>query len=209
LNQLDGREVCRAVLDAVPEGLEVRLFIGIHHNGYTDYMGPMLEESLTWPELSGYDLHGTETFPLEPWTARLWDSARRAGKFTKAHAGEFAGPDFIRRVLNELGVTRLEHGVRAVEDPQLVEELARRGIVLDVCPWSNIKLGVAPSFREHPLNILVPSGVKCTINRDDPVSFGTTLAEEYKVLQDEMGFSDDVILVWYGTDLTPPWPMIA
>ena len=186
---VDGRAVSEALRAAAPEELSVRVFLGIHHNGWTDRSRGFLAECLSWPLLEGLDLHGTETLPLEAWTGPLWREAREAGKFNKAHAGEFCGPDFVRLVLDELQVTRLEHGVRSVEDPGLVRELTARGVSLDVCPISNVKLGVAPSIEEHPLRALLKEGVTCTVSTDDPVSFGNTLQDEYENLAARAGFS--------------------
>src|SRR3954465_11717880 len=137
---LNGREVLAAIRSAVPRGLEVRVFLGIHHNGAGPTMRPVLEDALTWPDLAGIDLHGVESLPVEPWTAPYWAAARRAGKYTKAHAGEFMGADFVRRILDELQPQRIEHGVRAIEDSAVVAEIKSRGIALDVCPISNHKL---------------------------------------------------------------------
>jgi adenine deaminase len=186
---LDGREVLAAIRTAVPAGLEVRIFLGIHHNGFTPKMQPVLAEALTWPGLAGIDLHGTESFPLEPWTAEYWEAARRAGKFTKAHAGELMGAGFVRRVLDELKPQRLEHGIRAIEDPAVLAEIKRRGLALDVCPISNHKLVPGISLENHPIRRLVDAGVKVTVSTDDPLSFGNTLAHEYVALVERRGFS--------------------
>ena len=135
---LDGREVCDAIRAAVPSGLEVRIFFGIHHDGYTSKMAPMLEDALGWASLDGIDLHGTEPTPLGEWAEDYWRRARDAGKFTKAHAGEFCGPDFIRHVVENLGAQRIEHGIRAIEDSAVIDLLCERAIALDVCPISNV-----------------------------------------------------------------------
>lgn len=186
---LDGKAVAEAIKQAAPAGLPVRVFMGIHHDGYTERSRAFIEDSLNWESLDGLDLHGTETVPLEPWTADLWRRAREAGKETKAHAGEFAGPEFVRQVVEELGVTRIQHGVRAVESPGLVEELRNIGAALDVCPISNVKLGVVPDMARHPIRELVRSGVDCTVSTDDPVSFGNSLTGEYTALHTELGFT--------------------
>ncbi len=186
---LNGREVLAAIRTAVPAGLEVRIFLGIHHNGCTPQMKPLLAEALTWEGLAGIDLHGTESFPLEPWTADYWAAARRAGKFTKAHAGELMGADFVRRVLDELKPQRLEHGIRALEDPALIAEIKRRGVALDVCPISNHKLVPGISLENHPIRQLFDAGVKVTVSTDDPLSFGNTLADEYIGLVERRDFS--------------------
>lgn len=186
---LDGRAILAAIHAAVPAGLEVRVFLGIHHDGLGPAMRPVLEDALTWPGLAGIDLHGAETVPLDPWTRDYWAAARRAGKYTKAHAGEFMGADFIRRILEELQPDRIEHGVRAVEDPALVGALARRGLGLDVCPISNHKLMPGVTLADHPIRALFDAGVKVTVSTDDPLSFGNTLNEEYAALATHRGFT--------------------
>lgn len=186
---LDGREVCEAIRAAVPTGLEVRIFIGIHHDGWTSKMAPVLEDALRWDCLDGIDLHGAEDVPLGEWAAPYWRRAREAGKFTKAHAGEFMGPVFVRRCVEELGVTRIQHGVRSVEDPDTVAMLSDCGVALDVCPISNVKLAVVPDFTSHPLRSLLDAGIVCTVSTDDPISFGNTLGDDYRMLAEELGFS--------------------
>lgn len=193
---LHGREVCEAIRAAVPTGLEVRIFIGIHHEGWTPKMAPVLEDALRWDCLDGIDLHGAEDVPLGEWAAPYWRRATEAGKFTKAHAGEFMGPAFVRRCVEELGVTRIQHGVRSVEDSETVAMLRDRGVVLDVCPISNVKLAVVPEASAHPLRDLLDAGIVCTVSTDDPVSFGNSLADDYRMLSDAMGFSrSDLIRV--------------
>ena len=187
---LDGREVCDAIRAAVPKGLEVRIFLGIHHDGYTEKMGPVLESALRWENLDGIDLHGTEPTPLGDWAPDFWRRARDAGKFTKAHAGEFCGAWFVREVIEKLGAQRIEHGVRAVEDPEVVALLRDTGIALDVCPISNVKLRAVSSIQEHPIKRLLDSRVVCTVSTDDPISFGNTLEDEYELLARELGFSE-------------------
>jgi len=186
---LNGKEVLAAIKTAVPDGLEVRVFLGIHHNGAGPKMMPVLEEALGWSDLAGIDLHGTESFPIEPWTAPYWEAARKAGKYTKAHAGEFMGADFIKKIMDELRPSRIEHGVRAVESPTLVRELIQRGIGLDICPISNHKLMPGISLVNHPIRRLFDAGVKVTISTDDPISFGNRINDEYVALADRSGFS--------------------
>jgi adenosine deaminase len=186
---LNGREVFSAIRAAVPSGLEVRVFLGIHHNGAGEKMRPVLEEALGWQDLAGVDLHGPESCPLEPWSAEYWAAARRAGKITKAHAGEFLGADFVRRILDELQPDRLEHGVRAIEDRALLAEIKRRGVALDVCPISNHKLMPGVTLAHHPIRALFDAGVIVTVSTDDPISFGNTLSDEYVALAEQGGFT--------------------
>lgn len=114
----------------------------------------------------------------------LWsfDCAREAGLHLTAHAGEWGGPQSVRDAVRDLGVSRIGHGVRAIEDLALVDELAEAGIVLEVCPGSNVALGLYKSFRAHPIAELDRRGVKVTISTDDPPFFHTTMAREYEML---------------------------
>ncbi len=114
----------------------------------------------------------------------LWsfDCAREAGLRITAHAGEWNGPDEVRAAVVDLGVERVGHGVRAIEDLALVDELAERGVVLECCPGSNVALGIYPNFRAHPIHELDRRGVKVTISTDDPPFFHTTMAREYDML---------------------------
>ena len=184
-----GREIVAAIRSAVPAGLEVRIFAGMLR---TDYAGPMqavIDDLENWDDLAGVDLHGFEPVPTEAWTANVWARLRAAGKITKVHAGEFDGAHRVREAIEQLGATRIQHGVRAVEDPAVVALAAERGVTFDVCPLSNVKLRVAPSIAEHPLRALMQAGVRCTISTDDPLVFANTLNDEYIVLAKEAGFT--------------------
>ncbi len=112
---------------------------------------------------------------------RVFERARDGGLGSVPHAGESEGPASIRGALDALGADRIRHGIRAIEDPGLVRELAERGIVLDVCPTSNIRTGVVRSLAEHPLPDLLAAGVRCTVNTDDPAMFGCDLGGEHEV----------------------------
>lgn len=114
--------------------------------------------------------------------------ARDAGLGVVPHAGELAGPAEVRSAI-ELGVDRIQHGVRAVEDPRVVELLAERGTCLDVCPTSNVVLDVYPSLEEHPLPRLLEAGVRCSLGADDPLLFGVDVVDEYVAAHERMGVS--------------------
>jgi adenosine deaminase len=111
--------------------------------------------------------------------ARVFDLARANGLHVVAHAGEEGPPEYIRNALDILEVERIDHGVRCVEEPALVERLAREGIALTVCPLSNVKLCVYGTMAEHVLPQLLASGVKATINSDDPAYFGGYLNRNF------------------------------
>ncbi len=127
----------------------------------------------------GLGLGGIEARPLAPYL-RAFEIARDGGLALVPHAGEAAGADSVREVL-ELQPARIRHGIRAVEDRGLLTEIVARGVVLDVCPTSNLRTGVVGSLDEHPLPILRQAGALCTINTDDPAMFGTDLGREYQV----------------------------
>lgn len=191
--RMRGPEVIRAVLEAAPEGLEVRVFMGMCHNDYHGLGKELIDDCANWNELAGIDLHGPEYLPLESWTADVWASAAAAGKELKAHAGEFMPASFVRRCVEELGVRRIQHGVRCVEDPAVVDLLIEKDVTLDVCPISNLKLqvdGIA-TLADHPIRRLFDAGVHCTINSDDPFMFGNTLSEEYYALATDLNFTNE------------------
>jgi len=108
-----------------------------------------------------------------------FDRARAAGLPAVPHAGETAGAESVRGAIRTLKAQRIGHGVRCLDDPGLVAELRDRQIPLEVCPTSNVCLGVAPSLAEHPLPRLLDEGLYVTINSDDPPMFNTTLTDEY------------------------------
>lgn len=124
----------------------------------------------------------------------LWsfDCAREADLRLTAHAGEWGGPESVRDALDDLGVERIGHGVRAIEDLSLVDRIAEQGIVLEVCPGSNIALGLYPGWRKHPIHRLRERGVKVTVSTDDPPFFHTTMAHEYDRLADAFDWDEGV-----------------
>ena len=131
--------------------------------------------------VAGISLGGSEDrFPPPPF-ARAFAIAREGGLKAAPHAGETAGPASVRSALDDLHADRLRHGVRAVEDPDLLAELAGRGIVCDVTPVSNLRTGVVASLDEHPLPAMLAAGVKCSIGSDDPVLMQTSLTDDADV----------------------------
>jgi aminodeoxyfutalosine deaminase len=136
-------------------------------------------------------LGGSEAqFPAELFE-RAFARARRANLPRVPHSGENAGPESIWTTLRLLHADRLGHGVRCAEDPVLVEHLRARQVPLELCPTSNVCLGVYPDYAAHPLRQLWDAGLLVTINSDDPALFGTDLNHEYEVLVDHFGFTAD------------------
>lgn len=116
--------------------------------------------------------------------------ARDSGLLAVPHAGELAGPDSVVDALDVLGADRILHGVRAVEDAEVVARLADTGTCLDVCPTSNVMLSVVTSLEEHPLSALMDQGVPCSVNADDPLLFATDLLDEYRRCRDSLQLTD-------------------
>jgi adenosine deaminase len=184
-----GPEIIAAIQAAAPVGLEVRVFTGMLRSDINGDLRPTINQLHNWDGLAGIDLHGFETMPTVPETAEVWARARAAGKVTKCHAGEFDGAARVREAIEFLGVKRVQHGVRAIEDPAVVKRAADLGVTFDVCPISNVGLKVVPALREHPIRRLMKAGVRCTVSTDDPLSFGNTLIEEYTALALELNFT--------------------
>jgi adenosine deaminase len=139
-----------------------------------------------------------------PW----FDRARAEGLHSIPHAGETGGPESVWSAIRLLGAERIGHGVRSIEDPALVEYLREHAIPLEVCPTSNIRLGLFPSIDQHPLRFLHDSGVPVTVNSDDPPLFNTTLNNEVSLLAEPFGFDvptvDEILLNGVRHSFLPP-----
>ena len=138
--------------------------------------------------LVGFGLAGAEAGVARPDYAWAFERAVAAGLHSVPHAGEGDGPHSVRAALHDLRAERIGHGVRAVEDPTLIAELAERRVPLEVCPSSNICTRVFDRLEDHPVADLVEAGVVVTVNTDDPHMFGTDLSEEYRRLSRTFGF---------------------
>jgi adenosine deaminase len=142
------------------------------------------------PYVVGFNLVGDEAAWPASLFARAYEIAAGSGLGCTVHAGEHAGPPSVRAAL-ELPITRMSHGVRAIEDPALVAELAERGTVLEVCPSSNVSLGLYPSYEDHPFGALREAGVRATLGSDDPPYFGCSIGSEYAVARERLGFDEE------------------
>ncbi len=126
---------------------------------------------------------------------RFAEAFRRAGQHglrRTVHAGESSGPEGVWDAVNLLGADRIDHGVRAIEDPALVRMLAERQIPLGICPTSNLVLGVYPSIEQHPLERLRQAGVRVSVNTDDPALLDASLVGEYALCRQAFGWTDEV-----------------
>jgi adenosine deaminase len=192
--------------------LEVRLVAdAVRDNGPAEALA--LAEALAemrHPLVAGLGLGGSEAgYPPSPF-APAFERARRAGLRTEAHAGETAGPESVRRALDDLHVDRISHGVRAVEDPALLERLARERVPLAMCPSSNLCLGAVPDLRSHPAADFLRRGLAVHLATDDPAVFGCDLtgefertAEAFRLTEDEVRqlLFNSVDAAWCGEDI--------
>ena len=188
--QMPGKEIIEVIRSAVPPGLEVRIFMGMSRNSYSEYLGATLEDAVAnWDGLHGIDLHGPEDLPILDWVPRLWQVARANGRTLKAHAGEFGPAKNVASAVSKLGVKRIQHGIHASKDEEVMELLAGERVTLDICPISNYKLRVFDQWENYPIREFMDRGIRCTISTDDPLSFANRLTDEYLALHREMNFS--------------------
>ena len=138
----------------------------------------------------GFGIAGDEAKGKPRDFAWSFDLAREAGLRLTAHAGEWGGPQSVKDALDDLKVERIGHGVRAIEDLALVDRLAESGVVLEVCPGSNVTLGLYPRWDRHPIQKLRERGVKVTVSTDDPPFFHTTMTREYAELERAFGWDE-------------------
>jgi len=162
-------------------GIEGRIVvICIRHYG-PDRALAMAQTMVAEPHhyVVGFGMGGDEAKYTPAEFAPAYRLARDKGYGCTVHAGEVMGPESVWAAIRDLPVTRIGHGVRSADDPRLMEELARRGTVLEVCPGSNVALGLYPDRSAHPLHRLIAAGVRVTLGSDDPPFFHTTLGTEY------------------------------
>ncbi|MGZ4169367.1 MAG: adenosine deaminase [Solirubrobacteraceae bacterium] len=190
-DHLDG--IARGIDDARERhGIEGRILISAVRNFGVERALSVARYAAgeTHPYVVGFSMAGDEAnFPIRDF-AEAYAISAAAGLGCTVHAGEWAGPESVRAALT-LPVTRIDHGVRAIEEPSLVAELAEREVVLNTCPTSNVVLGVFPGFDEHPLPRLRDAGVRLTLGSDDPPYFGATIGGEYGVCFERLGFSEN------------------
>jgi adenosine deaminase len=145
------------------------------------------------PFLTGFGMAGAELVGRPGDYAYSFDMAREAGLRLTCHAGEWGGPDMVADTLRDLRPERIGHGVNAIKDLKLVDQLAEDSIVLEVCPGSNVFLGSAcTSWRAHPIEKLRERGVKVTVSTDDPPFFGITMTSDYENLERTFGWDEEV-----------------
>jgi adenosine deaminase len=196
-HDLDTFGVAEAACDALEEArgkIPVRAkLIGIISRHYGPEVGKIeLEAAIRCRDrgVVALDLAGDEAgFPGDLFVEHF-RNAREAGLHVIAHAGEAAGADSVLQAVLGLHAERIGHGVRAIEDPAVLDLLAERGICLEVCPTSNLHTSTFPDYASHPLPALLARGLKVTLNTDDPSISGIDLAHEYRIAVEELGLSE-------------------
>lgn len=173
-------------------GIECRMvIIGERHLGPENVLArAKWAAKFDHPLVTGFNMAGEERMNRVADYAPAFDIVREAGLGITIHAGELCGAFSVADALDLVKPSRIGHGVRAIEDADLVKRLADLGTVLEVCPGSNIALKVFPDYASHPLRRFADAGVRVTLNSDDPPFFHTTLAQEYETASKVLGFSD-------------------
>ena len=181
-------EIYEGFCDGIAEakerhGVDMRLTPDLTRNATPEEMDDSLRHAIAYRErgIVGVGLGAQELEYPPHLFVDAFARARDGGLGSVPHAGELGGPEAVREALDLLHADRLRHGIRAIEDPSLVQELKERRTVLDVCPVSNVRVGVVRSLEEHPLPALVEAGILCSLSTDDPPMFDTDLTREYEV----------------------------
>ena len=143
--------------------------------------------------VAGFGLSNDERRGRTAEFAPAFRIAARAGLVAAPHGGELAGPEHVAVCLDALGAQRVGHGVRSAEDPALLDRLARSGVTLEVCPSSNVRLGVYATSADVPLRTLRDAGVPVALGADDPLLFGSRLLDQYRQAREVHGFDDDEV----------------
>lgn len=196
----------RLGLSRVPQ-IEIALIVDVVRHDGPETAWTTLARAAEVRDLGviGIGMGGSEQlFPPEPFE-KVYAEARRLGLHTTAHAGEAAGPQSVWGAIRSLQIERIGHGVRAIEDEKLLDSLARSQLPLELCPLSNVCTGVVKSIDEHPVRKLFERGLFLTINTDDPQMFGNSLAQEYRLLVERLGFSRSDVRALILNALSASW----
>jgi len=176
-------------------GIEGRMIVtGVRHCGVESVEAAARFAARCGHRLvTGFGMAGEERFGEVEDYVRAFEIAREAGLGITVHAGELAGWESVRDALDHIRPSRIGHGVRAIENPDLVRRIAAEGVVLECCPGSNIALKVFPSFADHPFPALRAAGCKVTLNSDDPPYFWTSVKNEYALAAQHFGMDDKAL----------------
>ncbi len=192
----------RAAKDAEALGLSVSLIHSFLRHLSEEAAFDSLKMAEPWLDrILGVGLDSSEVGHPPSKFARVFARARDMGLKLTCHAGEEGPPEYIHEALDVLKIDRIDHGNRALEDPDLVARIVRDGLTLTVCPLSNHKLCVVENLRDHPIPLMLKYGLKATINSDDPAYFGGYVNDNFKALT-RLGLIDrDDCLVLAGNSI--------
>lgn len=185
--------ITRALSEAKAEwGLSYSLILCFLRHLSENEAQRTLDDALPFREhFSGIGLDSSEQGHPPTKFRKVFARGRDLGLQPVAHAGEEGPPEYVWQALDELGVVRVDHGVRAVEDRSLIERLRRDQIPLTVCPLSNVRLKVYQRMSEHPILQMLDDGLKVTVNSDDPAYFGGYMTENFEALRQGLGMTDE------------------
>jgi len=177
-------------------GIEGRMIVtGVRHVGVESIeAAARFAAKCNHPLVTGFGVAGDERMGDFEDYVRAFEIAREAGLGITIHAGELLGWESVAAALDHIRPSRIGHGVRAIENPDLVKRIADEGIVLEICPGSNIALKVFDSFGEHPFRKLRDAGCKVTLNSDDPPYFWTSLKREYDIATEHFGMDEKALM---------------
>lgn len=186
-----------AIDDAREPGFSAGVLVSVHRHRTEEAALNVLRQIKPWAgRIVGIGMGGVELGNPPSRFVAFFEAARAAGFFTTVHAGEEGPPEYVREALDLLKVSRIDHGIAAARDPDLIAELARRGIPLTVCPLSNLRLKGVPDLSVHPLKRLLRAGVLVTVNSDDPPYFGGWVTENLLACQHAMDLTrDDIVQI--------------
>ena len=188
--------VCSSAMEAAKEfDIQVRLIASVNR-----HESPELAEQVAWlaaahieDGIVGMDLAGNEAeFSARPF-ASIFAEAKQAGLHLTIHAGEWAGPENVREAVEQVGAERIGHGVRVLEDEDVVALTRERGTTFEVCVTSNYQSGVVPALGNHPLPRMLQADLNVTLNTDDPSVSRIDLTHEYKLVHEDLGLPMNVL----------------
>jgi adenosine deaminase len=184
------RGIDRALSEAAGAGMTSRLILCfLRHLSAEDAMAT-LEAAVPYLDaVHGVGLDSSEVGNPPSRFAAVFARAADLGLFAVAHAGEEGPAAYVVEALDTLGARRIDHGVRCLDDPAVVERLVRDRVPLTVCPLSNVRLGVFPTMADHPLPTMLEQGLSVTVNSDDPAYFGGYIGDNFQAVADELALT--------------------
>lgn len=182
---------CQSEIDKVADKITVIPELGVRRESDEVFWRKEVPKALSTNFFRSLDLYGNETAHTVDHYMDYFNWGRDRGLKIKFHVGEIGDPEQIYREVKKINPDAIQHGVRASEDPKVMEMLANRGININVCPTSNVCLSVSKDYKTHPIRKLFDAGCRVTLNSDDYAVFGVTAADEYKILHRENVFSEE------------------